>query len=94
MIGHVLRLWLDQNHMSVTEFSKWSGYDRKVVYNWLNARSIPTKRSIKNIVDTFAHYCHWTETASNFAYVELLNLRDQEYDFKKRRRKNNDRTSQ
>jgi transcriptional regulator with XRE-family HTH domain len=89
MIGHVLKLWLKKNHMSVTEFSSFSGYDRKVIYRWLNSQSIPTKKSLRNIVDTFAHYCHWTKTSTEFAYVELLNLRDKEYDFKKRRRARN-----
>lgn len=87
MIGHVLKLWLKKYHMSVSEFSSFSGYERKVIYRWLNSESIPTKKSIRNIVETIAHHANWTETAIQFAYVSLLNMRDKEYEFKKNRKK-------
>lgn len=87
MIAFTLRLWLDDLNLSITEFSELSGYDRKIVYRWIKGLSLPNLRSCRNIIDTIAHYAHWSAIKREKAFIELLNLRDNEMDMRKRRQK-------
>ena len=86
MIGHMLRLWLEQYNLDVTTFASLSGYDRKVVHNWLSRRSIPNKQSIRNIVDTLAHFAHWTTNHREYVFVKLLGFRETEMSWQMRLR--------
>jgi len=85
MIGFMIRLWLDRYNMAITEFAELSGYDRKVVYSWIDCRCIPNNRSLRNIVDTVAHYAHWSNPTREAAFVKLMQLRETELIWRKRR---------
>lgn len=87
MIGFMIRLWCDRYNMAINEFADLSGYDRKVVYRWIASESIPHNRSLRNIVDTFAHYAHWSNPTREAAFVKLLQLRETEVSWRKRRNK-------
>lgn len=89
MIGFMIRLWCDRYNMAITEFAELSGYDRKVVYRWISCESIPNKRSCRVIVDVFAHYAHWSNGVTEQAFIKLLDLRDIEEDWRRRKRKKN-----
>lgn len=88
MIGFMIRLWCDRYNMAITEFAELSGYDPKVVYSWINCEHIPNNQSLRNIVDTVAHYAHWSNATREGAFVKLMQLREIELDWRKRR--NND----
>ncbi len=73
--------------MNITniQFRDVSGYTLREIYRWRQYEMIPNTQSTINIVHTFARIGQWSNEKRNEAVELMLELRKQDYAFRKRK---------